>query len=509
MGIFTISCFTFTTNRRFFMNKPITTHRTDVSNTPLHPFTAETAHNHSLHNTFTHTLAAIFIALCMAFVQQAQAEMATQLVTTINSYGLGGGSGTPLSATTDGFTVTVTGNVANATRSLDLVIDPAVSIKWQATLGGTPSLVGMVRLRVGYGTGTGTFRMESGTISATTQEAIQSDITNSLNIIGGTVSATTGTAINSLSTGTVNISGGTVQATGVNGDAVRNSGSLNISGGEVSATTGRAVLNRSTGAVSISGGTVSATTGTAVTNSDVGKITISGASTIITSANTSATNGTIELLNSGTATAERLVITGGTVENTAVDGGNAIYNASTGAISISGGTISAENGTAVINNRTGTVVIAGASVTASTKIANTNAAGTVVHWNKDAGNTEYHLLSSEDISVLPTTATAMWLNKDGDTGIDYANGANTGFIVIRGIKLVNTLTVNSGTGSGNYAAGELARITANTPPEGKIFDKWTSTDGITFANENSASTTFTMPAKAVTVTATYKIGRAS
>src|SRR5690554_2237536 len=66
------------------------------------------------------------------------------------------------------------------------------------------------------------------------------------------------------------------------------------------------------------------------------------------------------------------------------------------------------------------------------------------------------------------------------------------------------VTVNSGTGGGSFAEGATVSITANEPATGKVFDKWTTTDGVAFANENSANTTFTMPAKDVTVTATYK-----
>jgi len=67
-----------------------------------------------------------------------------------------------------------------------------------------------------------------------------------------------------------------------------------------------------------------------------------------------------------------------------------------------------------------------------------------------------------------------------------------------------TVTVTSGTGGGDYAEEATVTITANAPESGKVFDKWTTTDGVIFANENNATTTFTMPAKAVTVTATYK-----
>jgi len=67
------------------------------------------------------------------------------------------------------------------------------------------------------------------------------------------------------------------------------------------------------------------------------------------------------------------------------------------------------------------------------------------------------------------------------------------------------VTVNSGTGGGNYSAGQNVAIKANTPPAGKVFDKWTtSSSGVTFTSAANANTAFTMPSNAVTVTATYK-----
>jgi len=72
-----------------------------------------------------------------------------------------------------------------------------------------------------------------------------------------------------------------------------------------------------------------------------------------------------------------------------------------------------------------------------------------------------------------------------------------------GLVRVYTLTVNNGSGSGKYAAGAMATITANTAPSGKLFDNWTATSG-TLANANNAATTFAMPAGAATVTANYK-----
>ena len=64
------------------------------------------------------------------------------------------------------------------------------------------------------------------------------------------------------------------------------------------------------------------------------------------------------------------------------------------------------------------------------------------------------------------------------------------------------LTVNSGTGSGTYAAGTVVTVTANTPPGGYKFSAWTgNTSGL--ASLTSATTTLTMPAAATTITANY------
>ena len=68
------------------------------------------------------------------------------------------------------------------------------------------------------------------------------------------------------------------------------------------------------------------------------------------------------------------------------------------------------------------------------------------------------------------------------------------------------VTVKNGTGSGSYAAGVSVTIKANTPSDGKRFRKWTGADGLTFTSgsASSAAASFRMPAKAVTITATYE-----
>ena len=72
-----------------------------------------------------------------------------------------------------------------------------------------------------------------------------------------------------------------------------------------------------------------------------------------------------------------------------------------------------------------------------------------------------------------------------------------------------TLNVSSGSGDGNYAAGTSVSISANSAPAGQHFTNWTTANGGSFANANSASTTFTMPANNVTITANYADGTTS
>ena len=66
-----------------------------------------------------------------------------------------------------------------------------------------------------------------------------------------------------------------------------------------------------------------------------------------------------------------------------------------------------------------------------------------------------------------------------------------------------TLTVNSGSGDGAYAQGSVQTITADGAPSGMQFDEWTG-DISHVDNVNAATTTVTMPAADVTVTATYE-----
>lgn len=68
-----------------------------------------------------------------------------------------------------------------------------------------------------------------------------------------------------------------------------------------------------------------------------------------------------------------------------------------------------------------------------------------------------------------------------------------------------SVIVDGGTATPSPALqGETITVTADTSTSGKVFDKWTTSDGVTFAKQTDAQTTFTMPANNVSATATYK-----
>jgi len=108
----------------------------------------------------------------------------------------------------------------------------------------------------------------------------------------------------------------------------------------------------------------------------------------------------------------------------------------------------------------------------------------------------------------------LWTTASADVTLADANSASTTFTmpgnavtVTANFELIPTyaVTVTNGAGGGNYAQGATVTITANTPPIEQKFVNWTTASaGVTFTNANSASTTFTMPGNAVTVTANFE-----
>ena len=93
-------------------------------------------------------------------------------------------------------------------------------------------------------------------------------------------------------------------------------------------------------------------------------------------------------------------------------------------------------------------------------------------------------------------------NKDGaDVANNYMVTYKNGIFKI--VDAVYDVTVVDGTGSGKYSEGQKVVIKANDK-SGYTFTGWSSTDGVGFADASSKTTSFTMPAKGVTVTANFR-----
>ncbi len=80
--------------------------------------------------------------------------------------------------------------------------------------------------------------------------------------------------------------------------------------------------------------------------------------------------------------------------------------------------------------------------------------------------------------------------------ITYEKGTLT---IVAALYEVNVV---DGTGSGRYGEGQTVSIKANEK-SGYTFTKWTSDDGVVFANAYTKETSFVMPGKNITVTANY------
>lgn len=112
-------------------------------------------------------------------------------------------------------------------------------------------------------------------------------------------------------------------------------------------------------------------------------------------------------------------------------------------------------------------------------------------------NTIYNLSNSTSIYVPFGTSDSYKLELRYMRPYQVFNNIHEGYV----------LNVLNGSGSRIFADSDdkTATITAHPGPSGKIFDTWISDNpDVVFANKNAPTTTFTMPADNVTVTAVYK-----
>ena len=112
-----------------------------------------------------------------------------------------------------------------------------------------------------------------------------------------------------------------------------------------------------------------------------------------------------------------------------------------------------------------------------------------------------------------------WEINSGNPVISNTNSATTTLMMPENAAIVTatftdiqpyTLTVKNGNGSGSYLPGASFYISANTAPEGQLFDQWIIESGSPIiGNVNSVLTTLTMTSEDAVVAATYKDGPVS
>lgn len=150
----------------------------------------------------------------------------------------------------------------------------------------------------------------------------------------------------------------------------------------------------------------------------------------------------------------------------------------------------------VVNGRGGGQFAPGTTVTIT---ANTpNAGASFVNWTTaTAGVTLANAKSAVTTFVMPSSNVTVTANFSDGSGGQPGGDSGTKYKV----------TVNYGSGSGEYAAGATVNISAYAPESSsRVFSKWTTNNsGLGFANANSSTTSFIMPAADVTVTANYKL----
>lgn len=148
---------------------------------------------------------------------------------------------------------------------------------------------------------------------------------------------------------------------------------------------------------------------------------------------------------------------------------------------------------------------AGTPLTLSGTVAPDDATNKTITWSvKDAGTTNATISDGKLSATAAGTAIVTATIQNGWTSTMAYTQSFT--ITVGAAPAVTyTATINNGSGSGNYEAGQNVNITANVAPTGKVFDQWEVNSGsVTIGQVGNSSTSFTMPAGAVEITATYR-----
>ena len=313
-------------------------------------------------------------------------------------------------------------------------------------------------------------------------------VSGTITINGGTVNATGGTdgagigGGQKCGGGTITINGGNVTAIG---KGTSRSGGAGIGGG----------LNGSGGTITINGGNVTATgkyggAGIGGANAGVEKITISGGTVTATGGTYGAGIGGGKDGSGGTIT-----ISGGTVNATSKSGAG-----------IGGGYQGGGGSFATTGTGGGTAIIKAGSIADQ---SNKSSWSGIIFEGSTGGVygrqtlSEAFTVESTETLLISDGATLTTNNKLTNSGKVYVDGTLSG--TVSG-NVHYRLSVTDGTASPTYSyndkaygkAGETVTLAAVNPePSKKVFDRWAS-GSVTVENNR-----FTMPAKAVAVTAIF------
>ena len=249
-------------------------------------------------------------------------------------------------------------------------------------------------------------------LSATLNIAEENDKSFTLDLNGKTLNGEHDLAISHNGSGTLTIADNSDKGDGkvTSGNWGINRefyGTINLNGGSLAIVSGTvenningsgctAIYNRGSGEVSVSGGTVKSLLGCAINNEGKGKINISG-NAKVTSQNTTYDSGTIRL-SPTLITDVVLVITGGTIENTAA--GNAIYNSAYGKITIPSGSPVIKGGRMAMNVAPDLSSYTNVKVTAS----KSSSGVTIAHYD-DYYIRDYRYLTFETASIIAKSKT--------------------------------------------------------------------------------------------------------
>ena len=157
-----------------------------------------------------------------------------------------------------------------------------------------------------------------------------------------------------------------------------------------------------------------------------------------------------------------------------------------------------------------TTVDGGKTATCSVKVTDISYTLTV---SNGTGSGNYYAGTVVNISANAAPAGQIFDQWTGDvSGVADVTAANTTYAMGSANASITatykehvlySLTVTNGTGSGNYYAGTVVPIVANTPPAGKEFDQWVF-DVYRITDIYAASTTYTMGNTDASIRATYK-----